>query len=177
MTVKWEDNMSDYLDKLIKLAKDETNTRNFLRDVLTEAHSEYIAPLMPQWNPNLINSPMEPEHQTVEMENGKASIELLYTGFTREERTKGLDLVYSEFTATGSKKSRHIYRDYALYQETGQDEYAPNFKGHHFVREGTKAYAPVARERMTEYVQRLLHLEKWQRKTEPWFIEDWDNYG
>ena len=183
MKVEWEDNMSEYLNKLEELAQDKTNTTNFLKDILNEAHTEHIAPKMPQWNPNLINSPMEPEHQTVEIEEGKSSIELLYTGFTHKERTEGLDLVFWEFAVDYKKSSRHLARDYAYFQETGDDDFvsavSPRYQPQHlhFVQEGIEEYTPITRERMSEYVQKLLHLEKWQRKTQPWHIEDWDSYG
>ena len=164
-----ENTVTDYLNKLDELANDEGNTRRFLKDSAQEMHFEYIEPLMPKWNPNLMYSPLEPEHQIVKISKGVSSIELLYTGFTEEAREGDLPKgVWSEF---GDKFTGTLERDYALYQETGQDPIAPDFAGHHFVKRGTHNYLNQFYTKTDAYLDRLMHLEQWQKN---WYVSLYD---
>lgn len=161
------DGIIDYLDKLEALANDKSNIQNFLRDAGYDLHRRYIRPIMPKWNPNLVYSPLEPEHQIFEMEEGISSLELLYTGFTRFERAGKLRLIFKEFAVNEDIFSGHLERDYAFFQETGIDhkvspnKYKPTHL--HFVERGTKEFETEFHYKTMAYLDKLMHLERWDR--------------
>lgn len=172
------EDIMEYLNKLEELVNDKSNIRNFLKDTGYELHEDYILPLMPDWNPNLLNSPMEARNQIIDFEKGNQSLTLIYTGKTYEEETTGLDNVFWEFAVNWNPHSRHIRRDYAFFQETGIDSivdpkvYQPSHL--HFVKHGTENYEPIFQERSAEYIDRLLHLQRWERKNAPLFVYDYE---
>lgn len=158
-----EDTVTEYLQRLATLSADETNTKNFLRDASSELHFRYIAPRMPKWNPNLIHSPIEPEHQLFEGAVEKSVIELLYTGFTEDANDNLLPKgVWSEF---GDKSQGILERDYAYFQETGKDPIADADDAKHkfFVKTGTSDYNTEYHYKVDAYLDRLMHVERWQR--------------
>lgn len=165
-----EDTVTDYLNKLSEFTSDTPNNRRFIRDAGQEMHYEYIEPLMPKWNPNLMFSPLEADNQTIDISTGMTSIELLYTGFTETAKMRQLPKgVWWEF---GDKLRNILERDYAYYQETGQDPIAAEFEGHWYARDGTKAYANQFHHKTMAYLDRLMHLEKWQG-TKKIYLEDY----
>lgn len=153
---KIEENVSNYLEKLDELAHNTTNQTRFLKSAASEMHFEYVEPLMPTWNPNLIFSPLERRHQIISSSETLSSIELIYTGFTEEEEKYGLDKIYREFV---DASGRHIARDYAYYQETGMDSDAPPFRGHHFVGEGTLMYQSQYYMSVLYYLDDVMNLK------------------
>ena len=156
-----QENVSKYLDKLDTLSTDASNTKRFLKDVGQEMHLEFIEPLMPKWNPNLMYSPLEREHQIVKTSSTLSSLELIYTGFTELEEGGEIN-VWSEFAEHGNPATHHLERDYAFYQETGYDPIAPVFGGHGYVAKGTAAYSTQMNYKTMAYLDRLMHLEKWE---------------
>ena len=173
-----KETVTDYLAKLEELATDTSNQKRFLQDSAQEMHFDYIEPLMPKWNPNLIFSPLERENQIFSTEQGYSILELVYTGFTEEARHEELEHIFWEF---GDPIDHVLYRDYALYQETGVDEVARNFEGQHYVEMGTGAFLNRYHDRTRAYVNTLLHLEEWGTETrvsrtshmENWFDNFW----
>lgn len=165
-----EDTVTKYLNELIKLSSDESNKKRYLGDAGYELHFRYIEPEMPKWNPNLMYSPLEKRHQIFDNDEEHSSLELLYTGFTEEAERRVLpEGVWSEF---GDKTQGILQRDYAVYQETGQDPIADEFPGHHFVRKGTSNYTTEFHYKTMAYLDRLMHLEKWQRQSK--FVDLYD---
>ena len=172
-----ENTISGYLDKLEELTADTTNQKLFLQDAAQEMHFNYIEPLMPTWNPNLIFSPLEKKNQIYSSNGEQSILELVYTGFTEEARHDELEHIYWEF---GDPYEHYLERDYALYQETGIDELAPTFEGHHFVEKGTQNYLNQYHDRTRAYADSLLHLNKWgteARIGRSSYMENWiDKY-
>lgn len=180
-----EDTITEYLDKLGEAAEDTSNQKRFLQDAAQELHMDYIEPLMPTWNPNLIFSALEKKNQDFTSEGALSILKLVYTGFTEEARHDGLENIYWEF---GDPYEHILDRDYAFYQETGYDEFAesentkaPTFKGHHFVKKGTESYLNRYHDRTRAYADTLLHLSDWSTETrigrtsymEDWFDRHW----
>lgn len=151
-----KETVSDYLKKLDELAHNTTNQTRFLKTAASEMHFEYVEPLMPTWNPNLIFSPLERRYQKISSSETSSSIELIYTGFTEEEESYGLDKIYREFV---DASGRHLARDYAYYQETGADPDAPNFTGHHFVGRGTLMYQSQYYMSVLYYLDDVMNLK------------------
>ena len=178
-----KETVTDYLAKLEELATDTSNQKRFLQDSAQEMHFDYIEPLMPTWNPNLIFSPLEKDHQIFSTENGFSALELEYTGFTQEARHEELEHIFWEF---GDPIDHVLERDYALFQETGEDEVFDYSKSHyrpthlHFVQRGTDAYLNRFHDRTRAYAMSLLHLEKWGTETrvsKTSYMENWfDNF-
>ena len=159
-----EDTVSKYLDELYELSNSEDNTNRFLKDAGHELHFRYVEPLMPKWNPNLMYSPLEKRHQIFDINSEISSLELLYTGFTESAEMNDFPKgVWSEFW---DKTQGILQRDYAFYQETGDDPIAEDFEGHHFVQEGTSNYTTEFHYKTMAYMDKLMHLEKWQRQAE-----------
>lgn len=155
-----EDTVTEYLNKLDELSSDVSNNRRFIRSAGQEMHFDYIAPLMPKWNPNLMYSPLEPDNQIIDISDGLTTIELIYTGFTEDAKMNALPKgVWSEF---GDKTQGILERDYAYYQETGDDPIADNFEGHWFATRGTLRYNDMFRLKTIAYLNKLTHLEKWK---------------
>lgn len=165
-----EDTVTPYFEKLIELSSSETNKKTFLKDAGHELHFRYVEPKMPKWNPNLLYSPLEKRHQFFDVDEERSSLELLYTGFTETAKMRALpEGVWSEF---GDKAQGILKRDYAYYQETGEDPIAPEFPGHRYVGEGTANYATEFHYKTMAYLDRLMHLEKWQRQSQ--FVDLYD---
>ena len=158
---EFKENVTNYLDKLDELSSNEPNIRRFLKDVAQELHTEYIEPIMPKWNPNLMYSPMEREHQIINISPSTYSLELIYTGYTEKEESGDIN-VWSDFAEGGDPSTHHLERDYAFYQETGYDPIAPIFAGHAYVARGTAAYSTAMYNKTMAYADRLMHLEKWE---------------
>ena len=173
MTVEFdiiEDTITEYLEKLTELSTGEDNRKRFLKDAGHELHFRYINPEIPKWNPNLMYSPLEKRHQNFKIGDGVSSLELLYTGFTETAEMGELPVgVWSEF---GDKSQGILERDYAYYQETGEDEIAPDFAGHHYVGKGTANYSTEFHYKTMAYLDRLMHLEHWKRQSE--FVDLYD---
>lgn len=171
------DGVIDYFEKLEALANDKSNIQNFLRDAGYDLHQRYIRPLMPTWNPNLIYSPMEPEHQIFEI-GEVSSLDLLYTGFTRIEKAGKLRHLFKEFAVNGDIFSGHLERDYAFFQETGIDhkvnphKYQPTHL--HFVERGTKEFETEFHYKTMAYLDKLMHLERWDRVNPNFIIYDYE---
>lgn len=166
-----EDTFSSYLNKLIELVCDENNSRNFIKDAGAEMHFRYIEPEMPKWNPNLMYSPLESRYQKTKISDESIMLDLIYTGFTETAEMGALpEGVWSEF---GDKNTGTLERDYALYQETGKDEIAPDFAGHHFVQKGTYTYSTEFHYKTMVYIDKLMRLERWQRQSNPIDLYDY----
>lgn len=157
MTAKFtvEESVTKYINQVKKLANDTPNTRSFLKTAAKDMHFENILPLMPAWNPNLIYSPMMSKNQRTNFSTSISTLDLIYTGFTGRQLNK----VFREF---GDVTTGMLDRDYAFYQETGQDDLAPTFEGHWFVRRGTMTYQPEFNFRALEFAYSLLRLQKWK---------------
>lgn len=154
-----EDTITDYLKQLDELAHNTTNQKRFLKTAASEMHFDYIEPLIPKWNPNLMYSPLEEDNQIYKISNNFSSIELIYTGFTDREFERegnGLFKVYSEF---GDKYTGELYRDYAFYQETGFDWDAPHFEGHHYALLGTQTYQAQYYMTVLYYLDDVMNLK------------------
>lgn len=179
------DTFTDYLGKLEELATNTANQKMFLQDAAQEMHFDYIEPLMPTWNPNLIFSALEKKNQKFSTSGGESILNLKYTGFTEEAVHDGLELIYWEF---GDQYEHVLDRDYAYYQETGVDEFAESedtkartFKGHHFVQKGTGNYLGRYHDRTRAYADSLLHLNEWSSEArvgrssymESWYDAHW----
>ena len=165
-----EDTVTEYLDKLQKLSADPSNKTRFLKSAASEMHFEYVEPLMPKWNPNLMYSPLEKKNQVINVSDTVSSIELIYTGYTEEE-SYGLEKVYSEFAEGGNPQSGHLARDYAYYQETGQDPIAEDFGGHHYVGLGTLMYQSKYYSTVLYYLDDLMNLKAHQNRS---FVDLYD---
>lgn len=171
-----EDTLTPYFEELYRLVSDEDNAQNFLRDSAAELHFEHIEPLMPDWNPNLKISPMEHEHQIYRQEGERHIFDMIYTGFTQEEKM-GLEKVFAEFAMDFDPATKRLSRDYAYFQETGEDEvvdpkrYTPQHT--HFVKRGTASYTTQFHYKAMAYANQLLHLERWQRTSHYQSLEDW----
>lgn len=163
MSIK--DTLTKYIDDVIKLVDDESNTQKFLETTGQELHFDYISQYIPKWNPNLVLSPMERSHQFFELSNGISFLELEYSGFTRRSYfPKG---VWQEFSddPEGLKPpdERELEKDYAYYQETGNDpEASPEGGGKYYVHFGTAAYNPMYNMRATELMYNWLRLQRWK---------------
>lgn len=176
MSIKFnvvEDNLSEYLDQLKELVYNKENNTAFLRDAAHEMHFRYIKPLMPEWNPNLIFSPMESQNQEINVDVGLSKIELRYTGFTQQAKERILpEGVWSEF---GDKVQGILERDYAFYQETGEDPIAPPEGAKHkfFIKKGTATYNTEFHYKTMAYVDRLMHLQGWKRVSKYYDLDDY----
>ena len=160
-----QENVTEYLTKLTELVSDESNTVNFLKDAGSELHFRYIEPNMPKWNPNLMYSPLEPDHRKTEVNEDKSFIELLYTGFTESAKMNDLpEGVWSEF---GDKAQGILERDYAYFQETTKDPVAEpkDAKSPFFVKTGTATYTTEFHYKTMAYVDQLMQLKRWRRVT------------
>jgi len=167
-----ENSTLTYLEKLEELSADEDNKKRYIKDAGHELHFRYIEPEMPKWNPNLMYSPLEKEHQDYSIDSNISTLELLYTGFTETAQMNALPLgVWGEF---GDKAQGILQRDYAFYQETTIDPIADpkGARSPHFVKKGTANYATEFHYKTMAYLDRLMHLEKWQRQSE--FIDLYD---
>lgn len=174
MRFQYEETVTDYLTKLDELTSNKSNITSFLRDASHELHFRYIEPEMPKWNPNLMYSPLEPRHNVVDIGGGKDSIRLIYTGFTEAAEERDLPKgVWSEF---GDKVQGILHRDYAFYQETGEDPIAPDFEGHWYVKKGTANYANEFHYKTMAYLDRLMHLEGWNRTSQHIDLDDYIGY-
>lgn len=160
-----KETITDYLKRLNELISNERNTASFLKDAGHELHFRYILPNMPEWNPNLMLSPLEEDNQIVTHSPQQSQLELIYTGFTSEEEM-GLEKVFSEFAVGGDPTTGHIERDYAYFQETGiddkvdPDKYKPQHT--HFVKKGTANYSTEFHYKTMAYIDRLMQLEGWE---------------
>lgn len=164
-----KENVTKYLEQLEDLSTNKTNKRNFLKDSAQEMHFDYIEPRMPRWNPNLMLSPVESKNQKIDISEDKSIMMLTYTGFTEEAIDGNLPKgVWSEF---GDKYTKTLERDYAYYQETGEDEIADDFEGHHYVEFGTKAYLNQFYAKTQAYSDSLLNLEPWSKS---WKVDLYD---
>ena len=161
-----EDTVTPYLEKLYEFTSDPFNHEAFLKDAAQELHFDYIEPLMPKWNPNLMFSPLEQENQVFKPDGGLATLDLIYTGKTEmaEEREwdKDENNLYKVYWEFGDKFTGELHRDYAYYQETGQDDIAKNFGGHHFVKRGTSNYLNQYHARVQAYADSLLRGNNWK---------------
>lgn len=160
------DSFSSYLEAVYRTVSDPSNDEAFLKNAAQELQFDYIDPLMPKWNPNLMFSPLERKNNHFSTTGGKSTLELVYTGFTEEARHEGLEKIYWEF---GDPYEHILERDYAYYQETGVDKFAPKpdqeaprFKGHHYVKRGTERYLNRFYERTQAYAMALLQNDKIQ---------------
>lgn len=163
-----KETVTDYLAKLEELATDTSNQKRFLQDSAQEMHFDYIEPLMPKWNPNLIFSPLEKNHQIFSSEGQYSSLELEYTGFTQEAIHGELEEIFWEF---GDPYEHILERDYAYFQETGEDDVFDYSKSNyrpthlHYVQRGTDAFLNRYHDRARTYAVSLLHLEEWGTET------------
>lgn len=160
------DSLSNYLEAVYRTVSDPSNDEAFLKNAAQELQFDYIDPLMPKWNPNLMFSPLERKNNHFSTTGGKSTLELIYTGFTEEARHDGLEKIYWEF---GDPIEHILDRDYAYYQETGVDKFAPTkdkeaprFEGHHYVKRGTHRYLNRYYERTQAYAMALLQNDKIQ---------------
>ena len=174
-----EEDLSTYLEKLDALIHDTSNTENFLRDAGYDLHDRYVRPLMPDWNPNLMYSPLESKHQHFEHMEGLSSLALEYTGYTEQEHSsEGLRKIFWEFSINFDPLTHHLGRDYAFFQETGIDsvvdpnEYKPRHL--HFVEKGTKEFETEYHYKCMAYLEKLLHLERWERTNPPFSLYDYE---
>lgn len=162
MTVK--DTLTKYINDVIKLVDDESNTRKFLETTGQELHFNNISEFIPQWNPNLIMSPMERDNQIYEVSNELSVLELVYTGFTRREELIDVWWEFSDDMEQMRKPDeRELERDYAYYQETGIDSIAnPKGGGKAYVFYGTHTYSSTYKLRVNELMYNWLRLKRWK---------------
>lgn len=167
--IRWEvtENLSKYVDYL------EKEVKNIDRDkkVLEEMGEEFVGivdEVVPKWNPNLMYSGLNSETWNFLNKENMSELEIIYTGFTGEGMSEPDDIaVWWEF----GKYHRGGYsdilgRDYAYYQEFGQDKFAPNakvkahdFGGNHYVASGVASFdSDVLEYYAEEYIRQLLQL-------------------
>ena len=174
-----DEDFTSYLQKLEALLNDTSNTENFLRDAGYELHDRYIRPLMPEWNPNLVYSPLEAKHQHFEHMKGFSSLALEYTGFTEQEHSKeGLRDIFWQFAINFDPFTHHLARDYAYFQETGIDsvvspkQYVPTHQ--HFAEKGTQEYETEYHYKCMAYLEKLIRLERWERTNPAFSLYDYE---
>lgn len=153
--------VTQYLDELNEVFED---SQGGMMDKLAEDLSEnYIEKYIPQWNPNLFESGENPKNWFRHMEDGMSAIELLYTGFT--ELSEYMYVFYEMGGYSDSRKTS-LKRDYAYYQETGEDLYhgsypkASSFEGHHYVKYGTEEYSKSMNKNVARYLNQILELRR-----------------
>lgn len=132
-----EDRISEYLDTISN--KVDNQAKQHLTDMAklltgTSGIQQYIAP----WNPNLFLSGKDQSKWIFEQSDDRSSISVNYTGMTARSRSYDFK-VWWEFSEEYQNASsyddwewlqysepfeRTLARDYAYYQETGEDEVA-----------------------------------------------------
>ena len=128
---------------------------------------------VPKWNPNLMYSGLNEEFWTTKHDGNISNITILYTGFTGEGMGEPDDIqVWWEFGKYHKGGYSDILgRDYAYYQEYGEDLYAPNakykaktFEGHHFVESGIYTFEDGSENSISKwyaekYLKRLMNIK------------------
>ena len=155
------DTFTEYLEYLQKAIVEEQEEilHKMARTMVGETYDDesgFIAPRMStDFNPNLFISGQE-EHYWEFIDKGDFSqLEIIYTGM-RLNQSLGLDaMVWSEF---GDKYAHHLERDYAFYQETGNDPIAKPARAKHkyAIQRGVHASQYAVRDTAGEYIESLM---------------------
>jgi hypothetical protein len=149
-----EDTVTEYLHKLDNhFHKSQPRLLKKLAEGLTH---EYITPLVPTWNPNLYLSGLDESKWIIKTASEIIGIEVIYTGFTKFSEHM---YVWWEFGGFSDMRYTDLQRDYAYYQETGKDEKAKPFEGHHYVKQGTKAFEKPMQNITAQYMDKIMRLQ------------------
>lgn len=166
-----EDTFSEYLDYIYNsfhenMSKELKRQARLLTGEEGDEDTGFIAKHMStDFNPNLFISGQEEEYwiiknasRTLVQGGGNvSSIEAVYTGMRLHETfPPGEARVWSEFSVDGAKYE--LERDYAFYQETGLDPYAPSWQAYHkgAVAKGTRESSVTLFEHAAEYVYNIM---------------------
>lgn len=162
-----KENLSKYVDYLEKEIKNNALEQRVLEDMAYD-FVEMVDEVVPKWNPNLVYSGSNPETWNIFNEDYRTELEIIYTGFTGEGMGEPDDIqVWWEFGKYHKGGYSDILgRDYAYYQEFGQDKFAPSskyraksFEGHHYVASALGSYDETVIEyHAEEYIRQLLKL-------------------
>lgn len=162
-----KENLSKYVDYLEKEVKNIDRDKKVLEE-MAEEFVDIVSEVVPVASGNLRDSGLNPEMWNILNENNLTELELIYTGFTGEGMGEPDDIhIWWEF----GKYHRGGYsdilgRDYAYYQEFGQDKFAPStkvkaptFEGHHYVASALGSFDEDVIEYFAEeYIRQLLQL-------------------
>ena len=162
-----KENLSKYVEYLEKEIKNIDRDKKVLEE-MAEEFVDIVGEVVPRASGNLSRSGLNPETWNIFNENNLTELEIIYTGFTGEGGSAPDDIhIWWEF----GKYHRGGYsdilgRDYAYYQEFGQDKYAesvkttaPTFEGHHYVASAIRSFDDTVIEYYAEeYIRQLLKL-------------------
>lgn len=165
-----QDNLTDYLDKLKthfeknKIILNEEFTRAVVGDYLNP-NSGHIAKYMStNFNPYLFTSGQDEHYWKFMSEEGMSSIEVLYSGMRLHDRYPvGKARVWWEFAENPSvpKNQRRLARDYAWYQETGEDKIAMPDDAKHTgaIAKGLAEVSQKDLKNVNEYLMNIMELK------------------
>ena len=169
-----EDTFSEYLTYIYNsfhenMPKELKRQARLLTGEEGDENTGFIAKHMStDFNPNLFISGQEQEYwiiknssRTLVQGGGNvSSIEAVYTGMRLHENLEpGTAMVWREFGEYGVGGTEDVLeRDYALYQETGLDKYAPPWLAKHqgAVAKGTKESSITLFEHAADYVYNIM---------------------
>ena len=162
-----KENLSKYVEYLEKEIKNINRDKKVL-ETMAEDFVDIVNEVIPTMNPNLIYSGSNPETWNIFNEDNRTELEIIYTGFTGEGMGEPDDIyVWWEFGKYHEGGYSDILgRDYAYYQEFGQDKYAksaktraPSFEGHHYVASAVGSFDDTRIEYHAEdYIRQLLQM-------------------
>ena len=127
---------------------------------------EMVDEVVPKMNPNLRYSGLNEDFWDKKHEDDFSSLTILYTVFTGEMQCEPDDIeVWWEFGKYHKGGYGDILgRDYAYYQEFGEDKFAPNskvkahtFEGHHYLESGILDSPDIVEYWAGEYLLKVLY--------------------
>lgn len=165
---KVEDNLTDYLTELESHldAEREKFVGGLARKPVGtwgDPNEGEITLLAPKWNPFLYTTGQNRLKWTIKL-GEKSSVEILYSAMkapnlntTYDDKTRR---VWWEFADDDNPKK--LGRDYAYYQETGEDPIArpEDAKHKHFIRDGLEASFPEIKRAAGRYLMEIMNLRK-----------------
>lgn len=161
------DTISAYLDKLYEVANDPRRKEQALSGAATDV-VELVDEYVPKWNPNLRYSGLNEEFWEYTHSEDYSDVMILYTGFTGEGVSEPDDIaVWWEFSRYHKGGYSDILgRDYAYYQEFGEDKFAPNGKlkapnipGKHYLEAGIMGSEDIIEYHIENYLERVMSLK------------------
>lgn len=166
-----QDTLTEYLDKLKshfnanKVTLNEVFAEAVVGDSWMNPRSGHIAKYMStNFNPYLFASGQDKGYWKFMSEEGISSIEVMYSGMhLHEQYPVGKARVWWEFAEDTSapKNQRKLARDYAWYQETGEDKIAMPEDARHkgAIAKGLAEVSQKDLKKTEEYFMRIMELK------------------